>query len=136
MRTCVRTARGTHDTSPLLSVALLLRWDTTSLSDSPSTSGEPSPDDSGPTCKELLQQHEQQQAAAPLPRMDKALPAPQHEVQLLHAREQVQGLLQQMQVEGEDSGRELQLSLQQEALPGKKAKGGWQHYWGSTINSN
>jgi hypothetical protein len=112
----------------LLLVVLLCRWDTTSLSDSPSTSGEPSPDDSsGPTCEELLQQHEQQQALAPLPRMDKALPAPQHDVQLLHARGEVQGLLQQMQVEGEDPGRDLQLSLQQQhILPGKKAKGGCQ----------
>lgn len=102
---------------------MLCRWDTTSLSDSPSSSEQSSPAHSGPTCEELLQQHEQQQAAAPLPRMDKAWVAQQHEVGLMQARQEVQGLLQQMQHEEEEDGgaQGLQLALQQPAPP--KLKG-------------
>jgi hypothetical protein len=66
----------------------------------------------------LLQQHEQQQAAAPLPRMDKAL-RPQQQQQQALAQEQQQGHLQVWQEDeaGCDEGEgELQLGqLQQPA---------------------
>lgn len=93
---------------------LLHRWDTTSLSETPSGSGEPSPSDDAPTCEELLRQHEQQQAAAPLPRFGKAVTAQQqqqqHEV----------GALVLLQDEQEGL-RELQLGLR--VMPGTDAKG-------------
>lgn len=104
---------------------LCCRWDTTSLSDSPS-SLEQSPSDVSPTCEMLLQQHEQQQAAAPLPRMDKALGAhqaqqQQHEAGALHVRQTAQGLL--LQEQEEECAQELQLGLQQQPFPLKKPKG-------------
>jgi hypothetical protein len=102
---------------PLPCCCLLHRWDTTSLSETPSGSGEPSPNDDHPTCEELLRQHEQQQAAAPLPRFDKALSAQQqqHEAGALM-------LLQEEEEQDEQEGlRELQLGLH--VMPGAAAKG-------------
>lgn len=73
------------------------RWDTTSLTESPSFS-EASPDGPSPTCEALLQAHEQQAAAAPMPRMDRALQQQQqHEGALQQARQGAQQLLQEMQ---------------------------------------
>lgn len=95
------------------------RWDTTSLTESPDLIAEPSPDGPSPTCEALLQAHEQQAAAAPLPRMDQALQQQQHEGALQQARQGAQQLLQEMQ-EGvalqEDAEQQQQ---QQELLLGK-----------------
>lgn len=79
-----------------------------------------------------MRQHEQQQAAAPLPRMDRLLAAAvtqqQPQLMLQQARQQAQGLLQQMGQQQElgadgEAGWEGNMQQQQALLGGKKAKG-------------
>lgn len=97
------------------------RWDTTSLTESPSFSAEPSPDGPSPTCEALLQAHEQQAAAAPLPRMDRAL---QHEGALQQAREGAQQLLRELQ---EAPVLEEDTEQQQQLVPLAKPRGAVLH---------
>lgn len=108
-----RQARSETALNPA-ALQLCHRWDTTSLTESPSFSAEPSPDGPSPTCEALLQAHEQQAAAAPLPRRDRALQQQQqHEGALQQARQGAQQLLQEMQ-----DGKALQEDAeQQQQLP-------------------
>lgn len=96
---------------PQLAAAVCLplpacRWDTASLSaslaSSPSSGASSCASATGVTCEMLVQQHECMQAAAPLPRKDRAAAAAARERQpeehLAGARSDARGLLQQMQL--------------------------------------